>query len=317
MEGREFDAALEGFLDRWGYTPTRGMVSLPSVPTWRENPDVVLGLVRALLADMQTRQPEPATSRQNAEFEAARKEVSSSLIAPAARLFNASLSRARNYIVAREDGFEPYGKAVSHGRQVLIRLGQLWHQSNVLDDLEDVFFVRNTELLAAVRGDLPDLRQRVARRRRGFGKVEAGWSKGENWFVASGSIPPRFESGAAPTDQKVGLRGIGASNGLATGPVCIVHDHWEFHKVTKGVVLVAPATAPAWTPLFGLAAAVVTEIGGPLSHAAIVAREYGIPAVLAVPSATTLLHEGERISVDGTTGFVWRGSNTAAHHDGG
>ncbi|MEZ0227700.1 MAG: PEP-utilizing enzyme, partial [Planctomycetota bacterium] len=78
----------------------------------------------------------------------------------------------------------------------------------------------------------------------------------------------------------------------------------EAAKIEKGDVLVTVFTDPGWTPLLGRVAAVVTETGGVLSHAAVISREYGIPAVLAVPHATTVLRDGQRVIVDGTNGIV-------------
>ncbi len=306
IKSSEFLAALDCFLAVWGHNPSRGMVSVPSVPTWRENPEAVLGLVKALSVDFPAPATESVESRYKVEFAAAHKEICDRLSAPMARLFNGSLRRARNYLIAREDGFVPYGKAVTQMRKALQALGNLLHRSNTLADSEDVFYLRNKELSQAIRGEIADLRQRVMRRRRGFSKVETAWSEGENWFVASGSIPPQIKLASRPANEGEALRGIGASHGLARGPVCIVRNQSEFGKVKKGDILVAPSTAPAWTPLFGVAAAVVTEIGGPLSHAAIVAREFGIPAVLAVDRVTSIFQDGEFLLVDGTAGFVRR-----------
>ena len=78
----------------------------------------------------------------------------------------------------------------------------------------------------------------------------------------------------------------------------------DFAKLQPGEILVAPLTNPVWTPLFAIAGGLVTEVGGILSHGAIVAREYGIPAVMAVPGATKLLKDGERLVVDGSKGLV-------------
>ncbi len=80
----------------------------------------------------------------------------------------------------------------------------------------------------------------------------------------------------------------------------------DFHKLHRGDVLVCPSTTPAWTPLFSIAAAVVADVGGPLSHAAIVAREVGIPAVMACTNATRVLTDGDRVEVDGAAGRVRR-----------
>lgn len=100
------------------------------------------------------------------------------------------------------------------------------------------------------------------------------------------------------------LKGISGSTGQATGEVCIVTSPAEFGKLKKGDILVCRYTDPEWTPLFTLAAAVVSDTGGALSHAAIVAREYHIPAVLATGCATMQLKDGDKVSVNGTTGEV-------------
>ena len=108
--------------------------------------------------------------------------------------------------------------------------------------------------------------------------------------------------GAAPRADGV-LSGLGASAGSFEGVVRVILDP-HGARLEPGEILVAPATDPAWTPLFLTAGALVTETGGMISHGSIVAREYGIPAVVGVPSATTVLHTGQRIRVDGSAGTV-------------
>lgn len=100
------------------------------------------------------------------------------------------------------------------------------------------------------------------------------------------------------------LSGAAGSPGIATGPARIINGPEEFGRLQPGDVLVTRFTDPAWTPLFGIASAVIADTGGRLAHAAIVAREYGIPAVLGVGSATTTLYNDQRITVDGTRGEV-------------
>ena len=100
------------------------------------------------------------------------------------------------------------------------------------------------------------------------------------------------------------LSGTPGSPGVAEGPVRIIRDGSEFGKLRSGEVLVAPYTNPAWTPLFQRAAAVVVDSGGAASHAAIVAREYRIPAVMGTPEATQKLTDGQRVRVDGNHGRV-------------
>ncbi|GAB3145361.1 PEP/pyruvate-binding domain-containing protein [Microbispora hainanensis] len=100
------------------------------------------------------------------------------------------------------------------------------------------------------------------------------------------------------------LTGVPGSHGTVTGAARIVRGFGDFARVRPGDILVCPFTDPAWTPLLRIAAGVVTETGGVLSHAAIVAREHGIPAVLGVPGATSRLRDDAVITIDGTTGTV-------------
>lgn len=105
------------------------------------------------------------------------------------------------------------------------------------------------------------------------------------------------------TDGDV-LKGVSGSTGIAVGKVCLINSPKEFYKMKKGDILVCHLTDPEWTPLFKLASAVVADTGSALSHAAIVAREYNIPAVLGVGFATTKFKDGDTIQVNGNIGEV-------------
>jgi rifampicin phosphotransferase len=119
------------------------------------------------------------------------------------------------------------------------------------------------------------------------------------------AVFPQRDSGGAL------ITGTPASSGSATGPVTVLHGPTEFSRLATGDVLVCPYTNPAWTTLFQRAAAVVVDSGGPASHAAIVAREYGIPAVMGTGIGTATLTDGQLVTVNGSTGRV-----TAAETDG-
>jgi len=101
-----------------------------------------------------------------------------------------------------------------------------------------------------------------------------------------------------------GLAGVPGSPGVYTGTVRVVHDESEFSRLRPGDVLVCPITTPSWSVLFLQAGAVVTNVGGVLAHTAVLAREYGIPAVLATIDATQRLHDGDVVTIDGTAGTV-------------
>jgi pyruvate,water dikinase len=100
------------------------------------------------------------------------------------------------------------------------------------------------------------------------------------------------------------FKGVAASPGKVTAPACVISGPEDFSQMKPGDVLVAGTTTPAWTPLFVMASAVVTDIGGPLSHGSIVAREYGIPAVMGTGVATRRIQNGQMVTVDGNAGLV-------------
>lgn len=157
--------------------------------------------------------------------------------------------------------------------------------------------------------DRPVLDDPTAIRLAGLGRDLAGLLGGPQdveWALTGGRIrilQSRPVTAALP-EPVTGATGAPGSPGTATGPARVVRGPADFARVRPGDVLVCPFTDPAWTPLLRVAAAVVTETGGVLSHAAIVARELGIPAVLGVPGATTTVRDGVPVTVDGTAGTV-------------
>jgi len=137
---------------------------------------------------------------------------------------------------------------------------------------------------------------------------QQAWQE-ESLRRAQGDEPPAFligdaEEGVAPDAGNV-LQGMGISPGVVTGPVRILRSLADAHRLRPGDVLVTRATDPAWTPLFLNASGLVMEIGGMLSHGAVVAREYRLPAVVNVRDATTRLQEGQTVTLDGSRGRVW------------
>jgi pyruvate,water dikinase len=120
--------------------------------------------------------------------------------------------------------------------------------------------------------------------------------------------------GAVRSERAI-VSGTPASPGRATGRVRVIRGPEAFGELEPGEILVAPLTAPAWTPLFARAAAVVTDVGSAAAHASIIAREYGIPAVVGCGDATARLRTGMHVTVDGSTGNVEPA--TSAEHDGG
>jgi len=128
----------------------------------------------------------------------------------------------------------------------------------------------------------------------------------ERWL---GVIPPAEIGGEKPLEpasqgQQAEIRGIAASRGVFKGRARVLTSFEQYERLSRGDVLVCVTTTPAWTPLFAVAGAIVTDGGGMLSHGAIAAREYGIPAVVGARAATRTIPDGAMVTVDGTGGVV-------------
>jgi len=195
-------------------------------------------------------------------------------------------------------------------RRAVRRLGELLRDRAQLADPDEVFFITRNELLAALRqtDGHRELSTEAVRRR-------ATWDEQRRLAppLVIGEMAPivkRFLGAAEDAvrtpgaDGEPGLHGIPASPGSVTGPARVIRSAAEFDRLQPGDVLVAPITTPAWTPLFATAAAVVTDTGGVASHSSVVAREYGIPAVVGTGDATRRLRDGQIVTVDGAAGLV-------------
>lgn len=160
----------------------------------------------------------------------------------------------------------------------------------------------------ATATQLAELGKEIAAVLGGPQDIEWAIADGRTWVLQARPItaaPPRRPSPSGASDvPAAALTGTPGSHGTATGPARIVRGPGDFARVQPGDILVCPFTDPAWTPLLRIAAGVVTETGGVLSHAAIVAREQAIPAILGIPNATRRLHDDTLITIDGTTGTV-------------
>jgi rifampicin phosphotransferase len=173
----------------------------------------------------------------------------------------------------------------------------------VIDRAEDVFFLIRVELdtRTPLQGVVGRRRAAWERQRRLLAPLTIGRLPRLLAKELLGAVDAVRTTGPAPEDAIVGQP---ASPGRATGPVRIIHGPGDFDCFQPGEVLVARATAPAWTPLFARAVAVITDGGTLAAHASLVAREYGIPAVVATGDATTRLAEGQMVTVDGGAGAI-------------
>ena len=224
------------------------------------------------------------------------------------RRFDALLQLAQQYARLREEQAGLFTLPWPVMRRALSRLGDAAVAQGAIDDRDDVFFLFRDELVGESTERPPTDFHQVAQKRR------EDWQRSRRLVapLALGKMPKLVERmlgalevvrTARPIPEGA-LRGEPASPGRASGPVRVVHGAEDFDRFRQGEVLVARATAPAWTPLFSRAVALVTDGGSLAAHASLVAREFGIPAVVAVGDATLRLSDGQIVTVDGSAGLV-------------
>ncbi len=298
--GVEFLAGFGAFLQSYGHRSPRYELAHPC---WREKPEQALGLLQLYLDDT-IEDPGEGETRKAAERTAATRSARQRLSPPKRFVFDRVLALAQIYFRLRENQQFYLFMALPMQHRIVPTLGHRLCEAGLLQEFEDIYFLETAEIQAVVAtlAGLPwegrpapsDPALLVAKRRAEFA---------QNWKV---NAPIRLGGESrVPAEENAGaLRGVPASRGVATGKARLVRGPEDFGKVRRGEIIIAPATTPAWTPLFGVAAGLVTEFGGLLSHSGVVAREYGLPAVLGIPEVMRLLHDGDEIEVDGACGAV-------------
>jgi phosphohistidine swiveling domain-containing protein len=303
-----FRARFDSHLELFGHT----IYDLDfAKPTPADDPTpllhTLLVYVTAAGRDPQARQEKLAAQRE-AGMQALRRRYRRGL---RRWLFEKTAGWAQKATPLREEGLADIGLGWPLLRQMLQEIGRRTAAAGLIAQADDIFWLQADEVETAVsaldRGEQLESAQTAVVERKAI------------WQARKRAIPPSIlppkgkflgidieKWMPARVDQVEGkqISGVGASPGEITGPACVLHGPEDFSRMQPGDILVAAITTPAWTPLFALASAVVTDIGGPLSHSSIVAREYGIPAVLGTGVATKRIQSGQTITVDGTTGKV-------------
>ncbi len=207
---------------------------------------------------------------------------------------------------AREDSLADMGMGHATIRRCLKELGGRLAAQGAIAAAEDIFWLYGNEV-ESLAADLENGRK-LANLSAKVPERKALW-KAQMKLRPPAVLPLNslFASmipWARQSENDHELKGVAASAGCVTGTARVLFGPEDFGRMQSGDILVAPTTSPAWTPLFTMASAVVTDIGGPLSHSSIVAREYGIPAVLATSVGTRMIRDGQTITVDGDAGLV-------------
>ena len=295
---------VAGFLARYGH---RAVAEIDvGLPRWRDDPTHILGVLANYL---RLEDPERAPDRQFSKAAAEADAQIERLVAEArsrGRLravgVRAALRRARLFAGLRELPKFQIVLALAEVRRQLAEVGAVLAEQGRLARADDIFFLDFAEANQALDGaDMQDL---VAQRKGAY-YLELERRHIPRMLLSDGTEPETLLTAVGTAAGA--LSGSPASAGTVTAPARVILDPVGAH-LEPGEILVAPSTDPGWTPLFLTAGGLVMEMGGPNSHGAVVAREYGIPAVVGVADATSLLRTGQEVTVDGGAGTVVPGA---------
>jgi phosphohistidine swiveling domain-containing protein len=298
--GRRLLAAWDRFMTEHGHH-CRGELEFFNT-RWSERPDYVLGWLRSSLRSIGTINPLERHRRLAAERDELTGQCLQRLRNPIKRrLFARSLRRVQRLAVDRENWKNEIIRQLAALRRILLVLGARFQRKGLFSNTDDVFFLELSEIESLAQGRVPlDVGQWIAERRAEYERNIAFTPPPVvvGRFDPNKYIDSRIEAGVKE------LKGIAVSPGVVSGKARVILRTDDHQHVEAGEILVAPFTDPAWTPYFLPAAGVVMDQGGVLSHGAIIAREYGIPAVVNVGPATQIIRTGQRIQVDGDRGMV-------------
>jgi len=295
-ESSTFKRAFRKFIEEYGH---RAVYELDIMnPRWKEDPSYLLDIIKST---MDIANPSKFKAQQKDKFDLAWQEICEKVPSEEQAAIRQNIKEAQEGAAVREMNKSVLVIALEPYRLMALELGKRLSQRGIIAEQSDIFFCSWSELVSILQGD---------------------WN-GDRLLslVESRRIDQREKEALAPPDVILGeesifsepmvqasdncLIGVGAASGKASGIARIINHPREGNMLQPGDVLIAPSTDPGWTPLFLKACAVVMETGGFLSHGAIVAREYGVPAVVNVPGAMRAVRDGQTVMVDGDAGKVF------------
>jgi pyruvate,water dikinase len=295
--------AVMRFLDQYGM---RGVGEIDfGQPRWREDPTPVMQTLQSYLQINEDSAPDVLFARGAQAANAAIEKMALEARGQTGgwlkeRLIRGTARRVRVLMGARESPKFFAIRVMGIARKALLEVGEEFAQEEIINRADDLVFMKLDELAALSRNEQRDWKALIAERRLIYER-EARRRQVPRVLVSDGRA--FYEGVGAATDTEHVITGSPVSPGVAEGIVHVVLNPHET-QLAPGEILVCPGTDPAWTPLFMAAGGLITEVGGMMTHGSVVAREYGIPAVVGVHQATTRLKNGQKIRVDGTAGRI-------------
>lgn len=271
-------------------------------PRWVESPNYILSLLHTYITSLEQTRPlenyKIRAQRRNELMLQCRQQLKN----PVKRMiFNYLLDHAQRFSAIRENSKNNLVKVAAGWRVILLELGKRLKENGAFKNIDDIFFLKLEEIEPVVKNKAEfDIKKAIASRR---SEYEKNKSVIPPKVVVGKFDPDNYTPDVADTNVEV-FKGLAVSSGVVTGKARVILKADTDEQVLPGEILVAPFTDPGWTPYFIPAVAIVMDMGGMLSHGSIIAREYGIPAVVNVGQATKIIKTGQTIQVDANRGLV-------------
>ncbi len=305
LQGTRFYCLFEQYLADYGH---RGLGESDIMsPRFADQPEVVLEVLRHQIRAPIAQSPADIVARQRTVREQGRAAIRARCGWIRWVVFSWWYRRLCRFYALREANRHHLMYYAGATRRLLLRAGALLAERGLLDQAEDVFFVRVEEQVSLLESEARDWRALVQSRKQARAR-DLGRVAPDQLIDGAEEVPADTSSG------KTGWCGVPISAGSAAGPARIIRTLEDWKKVVPGDILVAPVIDPGMAPLFGIATGLVVEMGGTLSHGAIIAREYGLPAVANIPGITAALVDGEIVELDAASGAVRRRYIRQADH---
>jgi phosphohistidine swiveling domain-containing protein len=271
-----------------------------AIPTFAEEPEQITQLLQAM-TDNDRRQMTDKSAPSSFILHAERSSFGARMI------FDWVLALTRHYLALREDQRYAWQKSLALARRLYLLLAERLVADGVIAARDAIFYATHDELAAYFDARLPtpELARVIAARQTEWREYQREFAQAPTRAYPPflrGDVP--LQNAGAQSSRPLQWRGRAISPGVARGVARVIQSADELARVQPGDILIAPATDPAWTPVFARLAGLVVERGGVLSHSAVIAREYHLPAVAGIANIVAQIHEGETVEVDGSRGIV-------------
>lgn len=278
-DGQSILEQFDQFLEGYGYLSE--VATDIAVPRWKEDPRPIRQLFTQFLNHPLSAAPSPKSQRLQAQLVQARLNLKGQVT-------------------------EVYSQLLAHLRWSFVALEEIWLRSRLLAEAGDIFFLEFSEIRRLVSETERGLREhlpQIVQQRRSQLQQHRQLATVPSLFYGNEPPLPLIPDFSSPSSQEL-LQGIGASAGQVEGWVKVLRNLQAVPNIDRQTILVVPYTDSGWAALLARAGGLIAEVGGRLSHGAIVAREYGIPAVMDIHNATQILRDGQRVRIDGQRGIV-------------